>query len=156
MRIKQSIEPGERVPKQPLSSRLFHHLLPSVHCSIQSDGHREPASFRVNGGAETIETVEALAPLVTLFGRLERQSSAQRNSPFFSKLPDDLLGRQIQVNLCSRQPIMVEEPLQGRQRDVLLHRRHRNGSCVSYRRERHLIFSEDATPYDLSARGFAT
>jgi hypothetical protein len=103
------------------------NLLDLVNCLIQSDCYREPALFRANVGDETIETVEDLAPPVTLFGRQERQSSAHWNSPFLSKLPHHLLGREIEVDLGRGEMVMAQEPLKRRQRDALLDCRDREG-----------------------------
>ena len=49
---------------------------------------------------------------------------------------DDLLGREVEVDLGGGQPIMAEEPLQGWQPDPLLHRRHRKGVAQHVRRHR--------------------
>ena len=46
-------------------------------------------------------------------------------SPLRVELVEDVLGGEVEVNLRRREVIVAEEALEGRERDALLERRHR-------------------------------
>ena len=76
--------------------------------------------------------------------------------PLLPELADHLFWGEIQVDFSGGQAVMAQEALQGRQRDVLPHRRDCQGSCDSCRRPRDVTFPEGVRPSRVSARGFAT
>ena len=69
------------------------------------------------------------APLLGVMFRHDRPVVAWPPTllPFLPKLSEHLLRREVEVDLRRGQPIVAQEPLQGRQREAFLNGRHREG-----------------------------